>query len=104
MDPLIRTLRSEGPGAPDWAHWAIAEAPGADAPTLVRPPGGRYALTDGNASVTHFGLRRRLLLEGPPAPASVTADAGPSEPVTGELADARGTLAPEVVRDGYGGL
>ncbi|MFK4105980.1 hypothetical protein ACI2L1_39180 [Streptomyces sp. NPDC019531] len=35
------------PTAPDWAHWTIAEASGADAATLVRPLGGQYAPTDG---------------------------------------------------------
>lgn len=35
------------PTAPDWAHWTIAEASGADSPTLVRPLGGQYAPTDG---------------------------------------------------------
>jgi hypothetical protein len=35
------------PSAPDWAHWTIAEASGADSPTLVRPLGGQYAPTDG---------------------------------------------------------
>jgi hypothetical protein len=40
-------LRVAGfPTAPDWAHWTIAEASGADAPTLVRPLGGQYAPTD----------------------------------------------------------
>ncbi|MGW1716835.1 hypothetical protein [Streptomyces sp. NPDC002156] len=34
------------PTAPDWAHWTIAEASGADSPTLVRPLGGQYAPTD----------------------------------------------------------
>ncbi|NEA99804.1 hypothetical protein [Streptomyces sp. SID13726] len=34
------------PIAPDWAHWTIAEASGADSPTLVRPLGGQYAPTD----------------------------------------------------------
>ncbi|MFI7296060.1 hypothetical protein [Streptomyces sp. NPDC050121] len=34
------------PTAPDWAHWTVAEASGADAPTLVRPLGGQYAPTD----------------------------------------------------------
>ncbi|SNX63544.1 hypothetical protein SAMN06272735_5354 [Streptomyces sp. TLI_55] len=34
------------PVAPDWAHWTIAEASGADSPTLVRPLGGQYAPTD----------------------------------------------------------
>ena len=34
------------PTAPNWAHWTIAEASGADAPTLVRPLGGQYAPTD----------------------------------------------------------
>lgn len=49
-------------------------------------------------------LRRRLLLDGPPVPALVTADAARSERIAGELAGLRGTLAREVVRDGYGGL
>lgn len=33
------------PTAPDWAHWTIAEASGADSPTLVRPLGGQYVPT-----------------------------------------------------------
>lgn len=33
------------PTAPDWAHWTIAEASGADSATLVRPLGGQYAPT-----------------------------------------------------------
>lgn len=41
-------LRVAGfPSAPDWAHWTVAEASGADSPTLVRPLGGQYAPTDG---------------------------------------------------------
>ncbi|WP_053853186.1 M48 family metallopeptidase [Streptomyces sp. NRRL B-24085] len=54
---------------------------------------------DASHPPTH--LRRRLLLEGPPVPASVTADPGRSERIAGELADVRRTLAREVVRDGY---
>lgn len=34
------------PTAPDWAHWTVAEASGADSPTLVRPLGGQYAPTE----------------------------------------------------------
>ncbi len=34
------------PTAPDWAHWTIAEAAGADSPTLVRPLGGQYVPTE----------------------------------------------------------
>lgn len=57
---------------------------------------------DASHPPTH--LRRRLLLDGPPVPALVTADAGRSERIAGELAGLRGTLAREVVRDGYGDL
>lgn len=35
------------PTAPNWAHWTIAEASGADSPTLVRPLGGQYVPTSG---------------------------------------------------------
>ncbi|MEV7072819.1 hypothetical protein ACIQJT_29140 [Streptomyces sp. NPDC091972] len=54
---------------------------------------------DASHPPTH--LRRRLLLEGPPVPASVTADPGRSERIAAELADVRRALAREVVRDGY---
>ncbi|WP_329230424.1 hypothetical protein [Streptomyces canus] len=36
------------------------------------------------------------------AHAAVTADTARTERIAGELADVRGTLAREVVRDGYG--
>ncbi|MFE3034622.1 M48 family metallopeptidase [Streptomyces canus] len=57
---------------------------------------------DASHPPTH--LRRRLLLDGTPVPALVTADTGRSERIAGELADLRGTLAREVVRDGYGNV
>ncbi|ANS67460.1 peptidase M48, Ste24p [Streptomyces lincolnensis] len=49
-------------------------------------------------------LRRRLLLTGPPAPATVTADAGRADLIATELTGARKALAREVVRDGYRGV
>ncbi|WP_405527425.1 M48 family metallopeptidase [Streptomyces canus] len=55
---------------------------------------------DASHPPTH--LRRRLLLDGTPVPAAVTADTARTERIAGELADVRGTLAREVVRDGYG--
>ncbi|WP_105973592.1 hypothetical protein [Streptomyces geranii] len=42
----LRLRVDDFPTAPDWAHWTIAEASGADSPTLVRPLGGQYAPTD----------------------------------------------------------
>ncbi|MER6286280.1 M48 family metallopeptidase [Streptomyces sviceus] len=57
---------------------------------------------DASHPPTH--LRRRLLLDGTPVPALVTADTVRSERIAGELADLRGTLAREVVRDGYGNV
>ncbi|MGW0419833.1 M48 family metallopeptidase [Streptomyces sp. NPDC003015] len=57
---------------------------------------------DASHPPTH--LRRRFLLTGTPVPAAVTADTARSERIAGELADLRGTLAREVVRDGYGNL
>jgi Zn-dependent protease with chaperone function len=54
---------------------------------------------DASHPPTH--LRRRLLLDGTPVPASVTADPGRSERIAGELADVRRALAREVVRDGF---
>jgi hypothetical protein len=57
---------------------------------------------DASHPPTH--LRRRLLLDGTPVPASVTKDTARTERIAGELADVRGTLAREVVRDGYGNL
>ena len=54
---------------------------------------------DASHPPTHL---RRLLLGGAPASAAVTADASRTERIAGELAEVRGTLAREVVRDGYG--
>ncbi|WP_327728088.1 hypothetical protein OG250_15595 [Streptomyces sp. NBC_00487] len=42
----MRLRVTEFPTAPDWAHWTLAEASGADSPTLVRPLGGQYAPTE----------------------------------------------------------
>ncbi|MFI2039588.1 hypothetical protein ACH470_33895 [Streptomyces bottropensis] len=42
----MRLRVTEFPTAPGWAHWTLAEASGADSPTLVRPLGGQYAPTD----------------------------------------------------------
>ncbi|MDQ0763415.1 M48 family metallopeptidase [Streptomyces canus] len=57
---------------------------------------------DASHPPTH--LRRRLLLDGTPVPAAVTADSVRAERIAGELADVRATLARDVVRDGYGDL
>ncbi|MFF7931354.1 M48 family metalloprotease [Streptomyces sp. NPDC007940] len=64
------------------------------------------ALRGHSVDATHppTHLRRRLLLGRTPVPAAVTADAVRTERIAGELAHLRGTLAREVVRDGYGNL
>lgn len=62
------------------------------------------ALRGHSVDATHppTHLRRRLLLSGAPAAAAVTAGDSRTERIAGELADVRGKLAREVVRDGYG--
>ncbi|MFF7949897.1 M48 family metallopeptidase [Streptomyces griseorubiginosus] len=64
------------------------------------------ALRGHSVDATHppTHLRRRLLLSGAPASAAVTAGGSRTERIAGELAEVRGTLAREVVRDGYGNL
>ncbi|CAM5551436.1 M48 family metallopeptidase [Streptomyces griseorubiginosus] len=64
------------------------------------------ALRGHSVDATHppTHLRRRLLLSGAPASAAVTAGDSRTERIAGELAEVRGTLAREVVRDGYGNL
>jgi len=42
----VRVKLGTLPFAPNWAHWTIAEASGADSSTLVRPLGGQFAPTD----------------------------------------------------------
>ncbi|MFF0010476.1 M48 family metallopeptidase [Streptomyces sp. NPDC005374] len=56
---------------------------------------------DASHPPTH--LRRRLLLDGMPLPASVTTDAEAAERIAGELEAVGKTLARKVVRDGYEG-
>ncbi|MBN0043552.1 M48 family metalloprotease [Streptomyces actuosus] len=48
-------------------------------------------------------LRRACLLTGPAVPAAVVSDGARERRVAAELADARRTLAQQIIRDGYGG-
>lgn len=57
--------------------------------------------TDSTHPPTH--LRRASLLGGEPVPAGVVADGERAGRIAAELADVRGRVAREIVRDGYGG-
>jgi len=64
------------------------------------------ALCGHSVDATHppTHLRRRRLLDAAPVSALVAADEERSARIAAELACARGTVAREVVRDGFGGV